>query len=154
MRWLVQTKIQLSISISQRYAERSNARMQRERDALQLSGGSVLECNARFRRGRAQPAALEQSARSFKFGFQIREVSIQLIFRDSFAAVELFDAAPDFCTDYFPVLQARLPRRCRSRWPEAVFGFWPQRLHRGFRCPRLNNPPEGDQIVSSSYLRG
>jgi len=49
--------------------------------------------------------ALEQSARSFKFDFQIREVSIQLIFRDSFAAVELFDAAPDFCVDYFPVLQ-------------------------------------------------
>jgi hypothetical protein len=32
-------------------------------------------------------------------------VSIQLIFRDPFAAVELFDAAPDFCVDYFPVLQ-------------------------------------------------
>jgi hypothetical protein len=32
-------------------------------------------------------------------------VSIQLIFRDSFAAVELFDAAPDFCIDYFPIFQ-------------------------------------------------
>jgi hypothetical protein len=32
-------------------------------------------------------------------------VSIQLIFRDSFAAVELFDVAFDFCIDYFPVLQ-------------------------------------------------
>jgi hypothetical protein len=32
-------------------------------------------------------------------------VSIQLIFRDSFATVELFDAALDFCIDYFPVLQ-------------------------------------------------
>jgi hypothetical protein len=32
-------------------------------------------------------------------------VSNQLIFRDSFATVELFDAAPDFCVDYFPVFQ-------------------------------------------------
>ena len=67
--------------------------------------GLFFDVTARFRRGRAQLAALEQSARSFKFGFQIREVSIQLISRDSFAAVELFDAAPDFCVDYFPVLQ-------------------------------------------------
>jgi hypothetical protein len=37
--------------------------------------------------------------------FQIRQVSIQLIFRDSFAAVELLDAAPDLCIDCFPVLQ-------------------------------------------------
>jgi hypothetical protein len=37
--------------------------------------------------------------------FQIRQVSIQLIFRDSFAAVELLDAAPDLCVDCFPVLQ-------------------------------------------------
>jgi hypothetical protein len=31
--------------------------------------------------------------------FQIRQVSIQLIFRDSFAAVELLDAAPDHWVD-------------------------------------------------------
>jgi hypothetical protein len=31
-------------------------------------------------------------------------MSIQLIFRDSFAAVELLDAAPDLCVDCFPVL--------------------------------------------------
>jgi hypothetical protein len=37
--------------------------------------------------------------------FQIRQVSIQLIFRDSFAAVELLDAAPNLCVDCFPVLQ-------------------------------------------------
>jgi hypothetical protein len=37
--------------------------------------------------------------------FQFRQVSIQLIFRDSFAAVELIDAAPDLCIDRFPVLQ-------------------------------------------------
>jgi hypothetical protein len=37
--------------------------------------------------------------------FQICQVSIQLIFRDSFAAVELLDAAPDLCVDCFPVLQ-------------------------------------------------
>jgi hypothetical protein len=37
--------------------------------------------------------------------FQIRQVSIQLIFRDSFAAVELLDAAPDLWVDCFPVLQ-------------------------------------------------
>lgn len=37
--------------------------------------------------------------------FQCREVSVQLIFRDSFAAVELLDAALDFCVDYFPVFQ-------------------------------------------------
>jgi len=28
-----------------------------------------------------------------------------MIFRDSFAAVELLDAAPDLCVDCFPVLQ-------------------------------------------------
>ena len=32
-------------------------------------------------------------------------MSIQLIFQDSFAAVELLDAAPDLCVDRFPVLQ-------------------------------------------------
>jgi len=37
--------------------------------------------------------------------FQIRQVSIQLIFRDSFAAVELLDAVPDLCAGCFPVLQ-------------------------------------------------
>ena len=37
--------------------------------------------------------------------FQICQVSIQLIFRDSLAAVELLDAAPDLCVDCFPVLQ-------------------------------------------------
>jgi hypothetical protein len=37
--------------------------------------------------------------------FQIRQVNIQLLFRDSFAAVELLDAAPDLCVDCFPVLQ-------------------------------------------------
>src|SRR5258707_14306817 len=37
--------------------------------------------------------------------FQIFQVSIQLIFRDSFAAVELIDAAPDLCVDCFPALQ-------------------------------------------------
>src|SRR6266403_1752863 len=37
--------------------------------------------------------------------FQIRQVSIQLILRDSFAAVELLDAAPNLCVDCFPVLQ-------------------------------------------------
>jgi hypothetical protein len=37
--------------------------------------------------------------------FQICQVIIQLIFRDSFAAVELLDAAPDLSVDCFPVLQ-------------------------------------------------
>jgi len=37
--------------------------------------------------------------------FQFRQVSIQLIVRDSFAAVELLDAAPDLCVDCFPVFQ-------------------------------------------------
>jgi hypothetical protein len=37
--------------------------------------------------------------------FQFRQVGIQLIFRDSFAAVELLDATPDLCVDCFPVLQ-------------------------------------------------
>jgi len=37
--------------------------------------------------------------------FQFRQVSIQLIFRDSFATVELIDPAPDRCVDCFPVLQ-------------------------------------------------
>ncbi len=35
---------------------------------------------------------------------QIRQVNIQLIFEDSFAAVELLDAAPDLCVNSFPVL--------------------------------------------------
>jgi len=37
--------------------------------------------------------------------FQFRQVSIQLIFGDSFAAVELLDAAYDLCVDCFPVFQ-------------------------------------------------
>jgi hypothetical protein len=37
--------------------------------------------------------------------FQFRHVSIQLILRDSFATVELLDAALDLCVDCFPVLQ-------------------------------------------------
>ena len=37
--------------------------------------------------------------------FQFRQVSIQLIFRDSFATIELRDPAPDFCVDCFPVFQ-------------------------------------------------
>jgi hypothetical protein len=36
---------------------------------------------------------------------QFRQVSIQLIFGDSFAAVELIDAAPDLCVDCLLVLQ-------------------------------------------------
>jgi hypothetical protein len=44
------------------------------------------------------------SPRHLGSAFQIRQVSIQLIFRDSFAAVELLDAAPDLCVDCFPVL--------------------------------------------------
>jgi hypothetical protein len=57
------------------------------------------------RRSNKKPVAQEQSARSLSLGFQIRQVSIQLIFRDSFAAVELLDAAPDLWVDCFPVLQ-------------------------------------------------
>ena len=37
--------------------------------------------------------------------FQFRQVSFQLIVRDSFAAVELLDAASDLCVDCFPVFQ-------------------------------------------------
>jgi hypothetical protein len=37
--------------------------------------------------------------------FQFRHVSIQLIFRDSTATVELLDTALDLCVDCFPVLQ-------------------------------------------------
>jgi hypothetical protein len=37
--------------------------------------------------------------------FQFRQVCIQLIFRDSFATIELLDPAPDLCVDCFPVLQ-------------------------------------------------
>ena len=35
--------------------------------------------------------------------FQFRQVSFQLIFRDSFATVELRDPAPDLCVDCFPI---------------------------------------------------
>ena len=52
-----------------------------------------------------QPAAQERSARSFRIAFQFRQVSIQLIVRDPFAAVELIDAAPDLRVDRVPVFQ-------------------------------------------------
>lgn len=51
-----------------------------------------------------------------------------------------------------PASGARLPRRWQSRSPEAVFGFWSQGPHRGFRYSRLR-PPEGDRTLFSSYLR-
>jgi hypothetical protein len=44
--------------------------------------------------------------------FQIRQVSLQLIFRDSFAAVELFDAAPVFPLIIFQFSKSQ--RSCSS----------------------------------------
>ena len=37
--------------------------------------------------------------------FKFRQMSVQLVFRDSFAAVELLDAAPDLRVDCIPVFQ-------------------------------------------------
>jgi len=44
-------------------------------------------------------------ARSFRLGFQVRQVSIQLVCGDSLSPVELIDTAPNLGVDRFPVLQ-------------------------------------------------
>jgi hypothetical protein len=62
-----------------------------------------------------------------------------------------FDVTPDL--DEIERSLRRLPRRWQSRSPEAVFGFWPQGPHRGFRYSRLK-PAEGDRTFFSAYLRG
>ena len=41
----------------------------------------------------------------FRLGFQVRQVSIEVVFGDSLAGVELFDAAPNLCINGFPVLE-------------------------------------------------
>jgi hypothetical protein len=50
--------------------------------------------------GAPQPAAV-----SFRLGLQVRQVSIELVFGDSLAALELTDAAPDLRIDCFAVLR-------------------------------------------------
>src|SRR5258708_11285426 len=60
------------------------------------------------RKGNRKPAVATQKERtavSFRFGFQVRQVSIEVVFGDSMTAVELFDAAPNLRVDRFPVLR-------------------------------------------------
>jgi len=40
---------------------------------------------------------------SVRLGFQFRQLSLELVFRNSFAAVELFYSTPNLCIDGFTV---------------------------------------------------
>jgi len=54
---------------------------------------------------RARLLAQERSERSFRFRFQLSEVSIQSVLGNAFAPAELIDAAFDLRIDGFPVFQ-------------------------------------------------
>src|SRR5271169_3031890 len=61
--------------------------------------------SGRFGQDRARPPALECSDSSLRLGFQVSQVCVELVLRDSLAAVELAYAAPNFRIDGVPDLQ-------------------------------------------------
>ena len=64
-----------------------------------------LRYNARFGRDRGRLPAQERSARSFRLGLEFRQVSVQSVFRDSLAAIELLDAAFNLGVDLVPIFR-------------------------------------------------
>src|ERR1700692_321532 len=54
---------------------------------------------------RARPVAQGRSALSFRLGFQLRQVSVQSVLRNSLAPVELLNAPPNLRVVRFPVFQ-------------------------------------------------
>jgi hypothetical protein len=52
----------------------------------------------------ARTEAQRAIAVSFRLGFQFQQMSLELVVRNSFTAVELRDTAANFCVDGFAVL--------------------------------------------------